>query len=201
MLSWKKQGRNLISPGFPFESLGFFCFEAKMGKLILVLGGARSGKSRFAIEYIKNLKSVLCIATYKQANDKEMDERIKRHRENRPKEWKVLEEPIELEKIIKKYAKRFKIILIDCVTLWISNLLLGKKTLEEILEEARNLIETIEKAKSKFILVSNEVGLGIVPDTKLGRRFRDIAGTVNQIIAGNADEVYFMIAGIPIKVK
>ncbi len=192
-----------------------------MGKLILVLGGARSGKSNFAMECAKRSnpdcanasayaeatadrssgRSVLYIATYKRFGDKEMEERIKNHKRIRPPNWKVVEEPIELSPAIKKRAKNFKTVLVDCITLWVSNLIFEKKSADEISARVQNLINTIKKANSRFIIVSNEVGLGVVPDTKLGREFRDIAGRVNQTIARSSNEVYFMVAGIPVKIK
>ena len=171
-----------------------------MGKLTLVLGGARSGKSNFAMERAKKANSVLYIATYRRTGDKEMEGRIKNHKKIRPKNWKVVEEPIDLSKAIKRKAKNFQVILIDCITLWISNLILKEKTAQEILEEVQRLMTMIKRTNSKFILVSNEVGLGVVPDTKLGREFRDIAGMVNQIITQNAHQMYFMVAGIPMKI-
>ena len=187
-----------------------------MGKLTFILGGARSGKSSFAMERAKKSRSVFYIATYRRTGDadslntasrirmyrdREMEERIQKHKRVRPKNWKVAEEPINLSLAIKKKTENFQIILIDCITLWVSNLILKRKTAEEISIEAQKLVDTIKKANSRFILVSNEVGLGLVPDAKLGRIFRDIAGRVNQIIAENADEVYFMVAGIPVKIK
>jgi len=172
-----------------------------MKKIVFITGGARSGKSKFAMERAKKSKSVLCVATYRRTGDKEMEERIKNHKMARPKNWRVMEEPVELSKIIKKAARNFKVVLIDCITLWVSNLILKRKTMEDISKKTQELINTLKKTDSIFIIVSNEVGLGVVPDTKMGRRFRDIAGKVNQIIAGNANEVYFMVAGIPMRVK
>jgi len=130
-----------------------------------------------------------------------MEERIKNHRMSRPKNWKVVEGPIDLMLAIKKNVENYKVILIDCITLWVSNLIFKRKTAEEISIETQKLVDTIKKTNSRFIIVSNEVGLGVVPDTKLGRKFRDVAGRVNQIIAQNSNEVYFMVAGIPMKIK
>jgi adenosyl cobinamide kinase/adenosyl cobinamide phosphate guanylyltransferase len=172
-----------------------------MGKLILVLGGARSGKSNFAMAQAKNYKSVLYIATYRRTNDGEMEERIRNHKKVRPKDWKIEEEPVGLSSTIKKRADDFDIVLIDCITLWVSNLILKKKSAEEISGITQELINAIKKANSEFIIVSNETGLGVVPDTKLGREFRDIAGRVNQAIARSSEEVYFVTAGIPMKIK
>jgi len=172
-----------------------------MGKLTFILGGARSGKSNFAMAQAKKYRSVLYIATYRRTGDREMEERIKNHRMSRPKNWKVVEGPIDLMLAIKKNVENYKVILIDCITLWVSNLIFKRKTAEEISIETQKLVDTIKKTNSRFIIVSNEVGLGVVPDTKLGRKFRDVAGRVNQIIAQNSNEVYFMVAGIPMKIK
>jgi len=173
-----------------------------MGKLTFILGGARSGKSRFANGLAAKHKSVLYIATYRRcAGDREMEERVKKHKENRPRTWKVIEEPVDLCSVIKKYGGKYKVVLIDCITLWVSNLMLSGKNSGGINLSVCKLANAVKKVCPVSILVSNEVGLGVVPDTKMGRNFRDIAGSVNQAIAQSADAVYFMIAGIPLVIK
>ena len=173
-----------------------------MGKLTFILGGVRSGKSRFANKLAAKHKSVLYIATYRRCSgDREMEERVKDHRESRPRTWKVVEEPVNLGSVIEKYGGKYKVILIDCITLWVSNLMLSGKSANSINLSAYKLISAVKKISSESILVSNEVGLGVVPDTKMGRKFRDIAGSVNQVIAQSANEVYFMAAGIPLVIK
>lgn len=177
-----------------------------MGKIILVLGGARSGKSSFAVNLAKKTaKSALYIATA-QAKDKEMAKRIKLHKKNRPSYWKTIEEPLNLLPLLAN-APEEKTVLIDCLTLYLSNLLNGrqkdlKKAEEKVTGHIAALIKSIKKQKNRtFIIVSNEVGLGIVPANPLARYFRDIAGRANQILAQNSDQVYFLAAGMPLKIK
>ena len=172
-----------------------------MSKIIFVTGGARSGKSRFAVERAKRSNSVLYIATCRRSNDKEMQKRIKMHVQHRPASWKVAEEPIKLKEVIEKNAKFFKVVLIDCLTLWVTNMILAKKSEAEILDEISNVIKTMKKKKALFIIVSNEVGMGLVPVTKLGRYFRDVAGKVNQVVAKMSNEVYLLVSGISLKIK
>ncbi len=168
-----------------------------MGKLIFILGGARSGKSSFALELAQKLnKKVTFIATATSI-DSEMGERIKNHRNARPKNWKTIEITNNLDKKIDQ--EKNKIILIDCLTIYASYLMDLPET--EILDHIQKIIRAIEKSNSKVIVVSNEVGAGIVPNNKLGRKYRDILGKINQIFAQASDEFYLMFAGIPINVK
>ncbi len=171
-----------------------------MNKITLILGGARSGKSSYALCLAKKYKKVAFIATC-LGLDKEMQERIRLHKESRPKHWKTFEEPKDLSRLIGKLDNGFDCILIDCLTLLVSNLILSKNTQEQILEKIEELLAVLSKKKARVILVSNEVGLGLVPVNKLGRDFRDIAGRVNQMAARNADKVFFVVAGIPLKIK
>lgn len=184
-------------------------------KLIFILGGARSGKSNFALRLAESITPLptsprkggrtkvggkrLYIATA-EALDKEMEERIKKHRRDRGNNWATIEEPIKIADVIKR-NKGYDVILLDCLTLWISNLMhrevRGGRTLQKIID----LISACKKAKASIIIVSNEVGLGIVPDNPLARQFRDIAGFANQKIADSANEVYFMVSAIPSKIK
>jgi len=171
-----------------------------MNKITLILGGARSGKSSYALRLAKKYKKVAFIATC-LGLDKEMQERIRLHKESRPKHWKTFEEPRDLARLIGKLGNGFDCILIDCLTLLVSNLILSKNSQEQILEKIEELLAVLSKKKAKVIMVSNEVGLGLVPVNKLGRDFRDIAGRVNQMVAKNAGEVFFILAGIPLKIK
>lgn len=171
-----------------------------MGKIIFIAGGARSGKSTYAQGLAMKSKSVAFIATCLPL-DKEMVNRIKAHKKNRPGHWQTFEEPKDVAAVIKRIGKQFDCILIDCLTLLISNLFLdgyGQKAIEGKIKE---IISSIKSFRGKAIIVSNEVGLGIVPDNLLGRDFRDIAGKVNQIVAKEADKAYFMVVGIPLKIK
>ena len=178
------------------------------GKLIFITGGARSGKSNFAEKTAMSLgKSVAYLATA-QPLDKEMAFRIKKHREKRLNTWETYEEPIEVRGLVSRLGLEKEVILIDCLTLLTSNLLLRKedkvedcKWQEEILLEIKKLAEVCYKIPAQVIIVSNEVGMGLVPDNTLGRVYRDILGRVNSIIADKADEVFMMFSGIPLKIK
>lgn len=170
-------------------------------RIILILGGARSGKSRYAVELAEQLsKKVVFIATA-TLPDEEMNERIKLHKSFRPKYWKVIEEAKEVASILPQLKEKFEVVLIDCLGLLISNLLADNLKDKAIERRIKRLINTISKVKITTILVSNEVGSGIVPDNPLARRFRDILGLANQIVAEKADKVIFMQSGIPIKIK
>ncbi|MFH1190719.1 MAG: bifunctional adenosylcobinamide kinase/adenosylcobinamide-phosphate guanylyltransferase [Candidatus Omnitrophota bacterium] len=171
-----------------------------MNKMTLILGGARSGKSSYALSLAKRYKKVAFIATC-QGLDKEMRQRIKVHKETRPKHWETFEEPKELVKLIGKLSCHFDCIIIDCLTLLVSNLILAGDKQEQVFEKIKALLFVLGKKKAKIILVSNEVGLGLVPVNKLGREFRDIAGRVNQIAAQEASQVFFMAAGLSLKIK
>jgi len=174
-----------------------------MGKLILILGGARSGKSKFAVEQAEKLSSgrprVVYVATASPL-DEEMKRRIERHRKRRPPSWRTIEEKTDLTKILPKLRK-VNTVIIDCLTFLISNLLLSGKREGAILKRIREFSRILKRRNFTTLVVSNEVGMGIVPDTRLGRSFRDIAGQANQIIAELANEVYLLEAGIPIKIK
>ncbi len=168
-----------------------------MGKLIFILGGARSGKSSFALKLAqKSGKKVTFIATATPI-DSEMKERIKNHKKVRPRGWKTIEVKNNLDKKIEQEEN--KMILIDCLTIYISYLMDLPET--RILEHTKKIIKVIKKSRSDIIVVSNEVGCGIHPENKLGRDYRDILGKVNQIFAWSADEFYIMFANVPINIK
>jgi len=171
-----------------------------MGKITLILGGARSGKSTYALSLAKKYKKVAFIATC-QGLDKEMRERIRLHQESRPKHWETFEEPRDLTGLLEKINSSFDCILVDCLTLLVSNLVLAGAGQEAVIKYIEDLLFFLGKKKARIILVSNEVGLGLVPVNKLGREFRDIAGKINQIAASRANEVLFMAAGLPMKIK
>jgi adenosylcobinamide kinase / adenosylcobinamide-phosphate guanylyltransferase len=171
-----------------------------MNKITLILGGARSGKSNYALSLAKKYRKVAFIATC-QGRDKEMCERIKLHKETRPKHWETFEEPKELAKLMEKINSSFDCILIDCLTLLVSNLVLAGDKQGQVLKKVKELLSVLSKKKAKIILVSNEVGLGLVPVNKLGREFRDIAGKINQVVASEVGEVLFMVAGLPMNIK
>lgn len=171
-----------------------------MGKITLVLGGARSGKSTYALSLAKKQKKVAFIATC-QALDKEMAKRIEMHKKSRPKHWQTFEESRDLGALLSKMGNTFDCIIIDCLTLLVSNLILSGDTEKDVLNKFEEFLAQLQNKKAKVIIVSNEVGLGIVPATKLGRDFRDIAGKVNQIVAREANKVLFMVAGLPVDIK
>jgi len=139
------------------------------GKLIFVLGGARSGKSSFAQELARNIGSQVAYIATAQAKDEEMRQRIIKHQASRPSSWQTIEETHRLEKAIREHGEKAEVIIVDCLTLWISNLLLDGNTDEFILRQAGNLVRAAKLISAGTILVANEVGLGLVPDNALGR--------------------------------
>jgi len=171
-----------------------------MGKIILILGGARSGKSTYALTLAGKNKKVAFIATC-QGLDQEMRSRISKHQKARPKNWKTFEEPRDLTGLIANMGNGFDCIIIDCLTLLASNLILSGHREKDILNNFTGLLAQLKKNKARVIMVSNEVGLGIVPLNKISRNFRDIAGRINQAAAKEAQEVYFITAGIPLRIK
>ncbi len=172
-----------------------------MSKITFILGGARSGKSKFATEEAKGIgKKVAFIATCKPM-DKEMEERISIHKKARPAEWQTFEEPRDIPLLLKKMSRGFEVIIVDCLTLLVSNLLLDGFKEKDIEENINEILFVLNKLKAHVIIVSNEVGLGIVPDNKLAREFRDIAGRVNQLVAKEANKVFFMTSGLALKIK
>jgi len=170
-----------------------------MGKITLILGGARSGKSAYALK-IAAKKNTAFVATC-QGLDKEMCERIRLHKLSRPEHWKTVEEPYLSPKIVTSISNKFECLVIDCLTLWVSNLILKKKSPRYIGSEIIKIMKLLKESRVQAVIVSNEVGLGIVPANKLSRNFRDIAGKVNQIVARGADKVVFMVSGIPWRIK
>ena len=173
-------------------------------KLTLVLGGVRAGKSSYAQRLAAEAERVLFVATA-VAGDEEMEARIKAHQEARPAHWDTLEEPIDLPGAVKPLLNNYGVILLDCLTLWVSNLLLREPDPQsaryDILPEVSRLLELYRGSDTSWIIVSNEVGLGVVPPTQLGRIYADELGRVNQLVAAEADEVYLMAAGLPVPIK
>lgn len=172
-----------------------------MGKIVFISGGARSGKSQYAVRLAKsNYRQVLFIATA-CASDKEMQLRIKLHKKDRPCDWKTIEEPKNIVSLVKDISKKVDLVIIDCLTLFISNLMLDNRSDVFIERQLNSLLKTLKRSQFDSILISGEVGLGVVPDNHLARRFRDLAGRVNQNVASMSDEAYFIIAGLPLKIK
>ena len=166
--------------------------------LIYVTGGARSGKSRFAEELASRAGERVTYLATAQAFDAEMTERIGRHRQDRPADWHTLEEPLELAAVL---AGLEGAVLLDCLSLWVSNLMLHGDPDELILQAADALIEAQAVRHSPLIAVSNEVGFGIVPDNALARRYRDTLGWVNQRFAAASDEAWLLVSGLPVQLK
>ena len=166
----------------------------------LVGGGVRSGKSRFALELgRKRFKNRAFIATA-EARDEEMEERIRRHQADRGSEWTTIEEPLDLPGVIERETVRFDGCVVDCLTLWLSNVVLSPAHDED--EQINRLAHVLESGpERRIILITNEVGCGIVPESALARQYRDLAGTLNQRVAALADEVYWMAFGIPVELK
>ncbi|MCY4528487.1 MAG: bifunctional adenosylcobinamide kinase/adenosylcobinamide-phosphate guanylyltransferase [Chloroflexi bacterium] len=173
-------------------------------RLTLILGGVRAGKSTYAQRLAASGERVLFVATA-EAGDADMQARIEAHRESRPTDWDTLEEPLDLVSALMPLLPRYDTVLLDCLTLWVSNLMLAGSAPEsprcDIPEAIRGLLELYRSGEASWVIVSNEVGLGVVPTTKMGREYADELGRVNQMVAAEADGVYFMAAGIPMVVK
>jgi adenosylcobinamide kinase/adenosylcobinamide-phosphate guanylyltransferase len=168
-------------------------------KIIFILGGARSGKSAFALKEATRVSGKKAYIATAEVLDEEMRQRIEEHKRKRDDEWVTYEEPIRIDNIIKGIENRYSVIVIDCMTLWLSNLMHNGLNIED---EIKHLVSSLVAHNlSLLYVVSNEVGMDIVPDNELGRRFRDMAGILNQMIAEISNEVYFVMAGIPMKIK
>ena len=167
-----------------------------MAHIVLVLGGARSGKSTRALQLASTSPHVF-IATA-EALDTEMADRIARHRAERDASWQLVEAPLELADAIAGHGAADTVLLVDCLTLWLSNIMHAGRNCES---EISNLISTLTDAEGRVVLVSNEVGMGLAPDNALGRRFRDEQGRLNRRIADIADKVEFVAAGLPLLLK
>lgn len=191
-----------------------------MGKLTLILGGARSGKSSYAETRAKELEGdiVLYVAT-SETKDDEMIERVEKHRLARPSVWRTVEAPRNVAQILRRERSVEKVILLDCITFLVANHLLDAAGPEDdpfdapsadpfdaeieaaIVTEVEDLVGYVAETDVEMLVVSNEVGLGVVPSFDLGRAYRDILGRANQILARHADEVQLLVAGIPMRVK
>ncbi|MBW6424662.1 bifunctional adenosylcobinamide kinase/adenosylcobinamide-phosphate guanylyltransferase [Rhizobium sp. XQZ8] len=168
------------------------------GHITLVLGGARSGKSGFSERLAQETGLERHYIATGRAYDDEMRERIARHRVDRGEGWQTHEEPLRLAEILAEVAGPDRVVLVDCLTLWVTNLMMDERVVDS---EANALVDQLLKVSGRVMLVSNEVGLGIVPDNKMAREFRDHAGRLHQKIAAIADEVYFVAAGLPLRMK
>ena len=164
----------------------------------LVLGGARSGKSAFAERLARAEGGDAIYVATATAGDEEMRARIAHHRDRRGEGWRTVEEPLALAEVIRREAAGGGAVLVDCLTLWLSNLMHAGRDVEA---ETAGLIAALDGAGGPVVLVSNEVGMGLVPDTSLGRRFRDAQGRLNQAVAAAVPRVVFVAAGLPLELK
>jgi adenosylcobinamide kinase/adenosylcobinamide-phosphate guanylyltransferase len=174
-----------------------------MAQVTFILGGCRSGKSRFALQTAGSLAAArrIFIATA-VAFDPEMRERVARHQAERGREWTTVEAPLKLPEALETHGREPQdLVLVDCLTLWVNNLLLESAESSAVQMKIPQLVKAIESARCPVILVSNEVGAGIVPENPLARSFRDIVGNLNQAVAACAASVVWVVAGIPVPIK
>jgi adenosylcobinamide kinase/adenosylcobinamide-phosphate guanylyltransferase len=194
-----------------------------LAKIIFIIGGARSGKSSFTLKEASIIKGKKAFIATAQAFDSEMKERIERHKKERWDDWDTFEEPVNITDVLLDIKNKYSVIVLDCLTLWLSNILhraprkasqRGRQStehrtqmIENNIQEFINELKTLKDSSRithyalRLFVVSNEVGMGIVPDNKMARSFRDLVGYLNQKVAEVADEVYLLTAGIPIKIK
>jgi len=176
--------------------------EDKLAPVTFVLGGCRSGKSSLALRTAEAIAAEqrIFIATAVPF-DAEMQDRVRRHQKERGSGWLTVEVPLALPEALVEHSRPDRVILVDCLTLWVSNLLLEESEPPAVERRIAELVGALQACASPVILVSNEVGLGVVPDSQLGRQFRDLAGMANQAVAAGADEVIMAVAGIPVVIK
>lgn len=170
------------------------------GRIVLVLGGASSGKSDVALQ-LAGSKSPRAFVATGQGLDAEMSARIARHQATRATDWETAEVPLELAEWFSDHGGRYRTIILDCVTLWLSNLQGTGVTEAIIMSRVPVLLDAMRDSKARVVIVSNELGLGLVPPEPLARAFRDIAGRVNQLLAAGADEAHLVVSGIPVRLK
>ena len=190
-------------------------------KITFVIGGARSGKSSFVLNEVSTLEGPRAYIATGEALDDEMQDRIRKHKEDRGPEWSTYEEPVEIAKTLSDIKDTYSVVVIDCLTLWLSNVMhkcmaseSANKPVEEYIEEFINELKSVSDGTRnpesgirttdnglRLYIVSNELGMGIVPENEMAREFRDLTGFLNQKVAAIADEVYLITAGIPLKIK
>ncbi|MBN2233454.1 MAG: bifunctional adenosylcobinamide kinase/adenosylcobinamide-phosphate guanylyltransferase [Deltaproteobacteria bacterium] len=175
-----------------------------MSMPVLVTGGSRSGKSTFAQRLAESLPGRRAYIATAEVSDREMAERIARHQDQRGSAWLMtIEEPRELPAALRRVAANYDIIMVDCVTIWLANLMLADDTRPDaaLLARVNDLTAALRETTARTVLVTNEVGSGIVPENRLARRFRDLAGLANQRLAAAAGSVYLVACGLPLKLK
>lgn len=172
-----------------------------MKSSFLVLGGCRSGKSKYAMHLaVQTGLNKIFLAT-SLVWDQEMEKRVAKHKEQRGGGWTTIEEPYYLPQKIEEVNQPGRILLIDCLTMWVNNMLMQKWTEENISDQFDHLVKVTSSLEASSIWVSNEVGTGIVPENKLVRQFRDLVGYLNQMMARITENVYWMVAGLPVEIK
>lgn len=172
-------------------------------RMVFVTGGARSGKSDFAIELAGKSGGWPAYVATATAGDPEMAERIAKHKKERGSSWTTIEEPLDLRRVLAAMTRGENAVVLDCLTLWLTNIMMQDEEDFELMADimSRELAKKLRELGGTVVIVSNEVGMGIVPDNKLGRRFRDMAGKVNNLFARTSDEVYMVVSGLPVKIK
>ena len=172
----------------------------RRNELIFIVGGARSGKSELALEFCRTLKPRAFLATA-QPLDQEMKSRIRTHQRSRRGTWDTVEIPVEMSHWFRSEGRNYQGVVVDCLTLWLSNII-GEKTLrQKVPSLLKDWLQAVREVPGRVIVVSNEVGLGIVPADSTTRQFRDLAGRMNQQVASAADEVYLVVSGLPLRLK
>jgi adenosylcobinamide kinase/adenosylcobinamide-phosphate guanylyltransferase len=175
--------------------------EMRQSSVTLVLGGVRSGKSRYAQQLAERESRVIFVATAKVSDD-EMQRKIDRHREERPAEWVTVEEPLELVRVLAEQGPECDVMVVDCLTIFAANLLEAEGDDRNAVDRrVEALCESLRSVRCSVVLVSNEVGSGVVPAYPSGRRYRDLMGEINQSVARVADDVVLMVAGLPLALK
>ena len=171
-------------------------------KIVFITGGARSGKSSFALKEASLVPGRKAFIATAEAIDPEMKDRIERHRRDRGPDWETCEEPLRVSKAIEEMSESFDVLVLDCLTIWLSNVMWAGTDVDM---EIENLVRTIERfsgnSPATLFIVSNEVGMGIVPENEMARKYRDLSGRLNQKVAEVSGEVYLTVAGIPVKIK
>ncbi len=172
--------------------------------LVFVLGGASSGKSEVALQLASkgiDKKAPRAFVATGEGLDEEMAMKIARHRQARSSDWITAEVPLELTAWLKEHGQAYRTILIDCLTMWLSNRWCQGSKEQEILQDARTFLTALRRLKARTVMVSNELGMGLVPGEADPRRFREVAGALNRLVAKEADEAYFVVSGIPLRLK
>lgn len=190
--------------------------EKNSGRIVLVTGGVRSGKSLFAEQLAASLANKVLYLATSEIRDQEMAIRVRSHQNRRPSNWSTIEEPIKIKEVIAAIGQEYQVVLLDCLTLFVANLMAKHGLMHEtednslsVIPEQENLIyqeieqicRLLKTTSATTIIVTNEVGWGIVPAYPVGRLFRDLVGKCNQIAASYSDEVYLLVAGLPVRIK